>query len=47
MVIPYSSFRHLDKSYPDDYALNPEWVKLKTRLTENYGGDDSKFKHFM
>ena len=41
MVIPWDSFRHLGKRYDDDYALNPEFIKLKTRLVENYGGEDS------
>ena len=27
--------------------MNPEFVRLATRLMENYGGDDSQFKHFF
>lgn len=48
MVVPWSSFQHLSKQQKEeDYAMNPEFVKLATRLIENYGGDDSQFKDFF
>jgi len=46
-VIPFGTFKELPKPTGDDIEFNPDFAQHKRRINEVYGGESSKFEHFM